>query len=316
LVLREDTTVPEAGSLFLAFEQAGKTLENTAKTEILRQLLRSVPRAVQPKSTGLPITESSNPATSRFSFLKPLEMVKLMNSEDLKVAPAVGKALSAIAKAVALIEKRMKKGGRLIYVGAGTSGRLGVLDASEIPPTFGLPPHRVLGIIAGGPKALTQAVEGAEDQLDRGMAEIRKIKVGPQDTVVGLSVSGKAAFVLGAVGEASRRRAATIGITCNPGSALSKAVDLPIEVWVGPEVITGSSRLKAGTAQKMVLNMLTTCAMARLGFVTGNLMTRVAATNQKLRDRAARITAEVLNISEDQAKKRLEKAGWQIQKVL
>jgi N-acetylmuramic acid 6-phosphate etherase len=239
-----------------------------------------------------------------------------MSAEDSKVAPAVADALPAIAKAISVVEKRMKRGGRLIYIGAGTSGRLGVLDASEIPPTFGLPSDRVVGIIAGGPKALTRSVEGAEDRTDLGKREMTRLKVGPKDTVAGLSVSGGAAYVLGAIQEANRRGAATLGITCNPTSALSKTANITISIQVGPEVITGSSRLKAGTAQKMVLNMLTTCVMARLGLVTGNLMTRVAPSNQKLRDRAKGITAEVLGISEAEAETRLKKENWRMEKVL
>jgi N-acetylmuramic acid 6-phosphate etherase len=316
LRLHSGAVVPEAAGLFLAFEQTGNPLSDKLKSEIVNHLVRSTPKTSKLKTSVLPMSEASNPATERFSFLKPMEMVKLMNAEDSKVAPAIAKAMPAIAKAVAVIEKRLKKGGRLIYVGAGTSGRLGILDASEVPPTFGFPADRVLGIIAGGSKAITQAVEGAEDNAKDGAAQMRKIKVGSKDTVVGLSVSGSAPFVLGAIQEAKRRGAATVGITCNSGPALSKAVGISIELKVGPEVVTGSSRLKAGTAQKMVLNMLTTCSMARLGYVTGNLMNSVATTNQKLRLRAIRIAAKLLNISEPEAKARLEKTGWKIKRVL
>jgi N-acetylmuramic acid 6-phosphate etherase len=190
------------------------------------------------------------------------------------------------------------------------------LDASEIPPTFGFPANKVIGVIAGGSKAITQAVEGAEDNAKDGVAQMRRLKVGSKDVVVGLSVSGGAPFVLGALAEASRRKVATAGITCNAGSALAKAADIAIVLPVGPEVLTGSSRLKAGTAQKMVLNMLTTCSMARLGYVTGNLMNSVATTNLKLRARAVRIVAQLLKVSEGEAKTRLEKAGWKVRKAL
>jgi N-acetylmuramic acid 6-phosphate etherase len=239
-------------------------------------------------------------------------MVRLMNREDLRVAPAVGMILPAVARAVALIERRLRRGGRLIYVGAGTSGRLGVLDASEAPPTFGVPPSLVRAILAGGRRAVTDSVEGAEDRPDLGAAAMRKIRIGPRDAVVGLSVSGGARFVLGAMATARARRAAAIGITCNPGSRLAKVADVALVPRVGPEVIAGSSRLKAGTAQKMLLNMLSTCVMARLGRIEGNLMNHVAPANAKLKLRAIRTLATLARISETEARRRLIRSGWRM----
>lgn len=314
-----DAPAAEAASLTVGFRLAGIALAAPALAELTARLEREA-RAQSPSAASrrrrLARTEEDNPATLRFSHEPPHTMVELMNAEDRCVAPAVGAIAPDLARAVRLIEARMRKGGRLVYVGAGTSGRLGVLDASEIPPTFGQKPGRVVGVIAGGDKALTHAVEGAEDDAADGARQMRRLRVTAQDTVVGLSVSGGAPFVLGAVAEARRRRALTLAITCNPDSALASAVRLALVVDVGPEVITGSSRLKAGTAQKMILNLLSTCVMARLGFVTGHLMTRVVPSNAKLRDRAVRVVAAVLGIAEADARVRLEGANWKLERVL
>src|SRR5690606_19745220 len=211
-----------------------------------------------------PSTEQSDPRYSQIDRLPTLEIARLMNEADAGVPAAVALALPAISDAIDAIADRMGEGGRLLYVGAGTSGRLAVLDASECPPTFGTDPELVQGIIAGGREALTRSVEGAEDDADAGAAALAELEVGPLDSVVGVSASGRAPFVLGALAEAGRREALTVSLSCNEDAPLSAAAQHPIEVVVGPEVVTGSTRLKAGTAQKLVLNMISTISMVRL----------------------------------------------------
>ena len=223
-----------------------------------------------------------------------LEMVRLMNAEDAKVAAAVEAELPAIAEAIDRIAARMQTGGRLIYIGAGTSGRLGVLDASECPPTFNAAPGQVVGLIAGGAVALTTAVEGAEDDREAGARDIAALDVGAQDSVVGIAASGGTPYVLGGLAEARRHGALTVSLACNRPAPVHELADVVIAPIVGPEVIAGSTRLKAGTAQKMVLNMLSTGVMIRLGKTYGNLMVDVQATNAKLRQRARRIVAEAV----------------------
>jgi N-acetylmuramic acid 6-phosphate etherase len=219
-------------------------------------------------------------------------MVRLMNAEDRRVPEAVGTQLPQIAAAIDRIAARMAKGGRLIYVGAGTSGRLGILDASECPPTFNADPDQVIGLIAGGREAVTTAIEGAEDDPEAGARDVTGLVVGQLDSVVGIASSGSTPYVLGAVREARERGALTVGLTCNVGTPLHASVDLIIAPVVGPEVITGSTRLKAGTVQKLVLNMLSTGVMIRMGKTFGNLMVDVQPTNQKLRARARRIVQQ------------------------
>lgn len=218
-----------------------------------------------------------------------LQLVRLMNHEDRKVAVAVARDLPAIARAVDAIVDRMHKGGRLIYIGAGSSGRIGVLDASECPPTFGVSPDRVRALIAGGKTALTESVEGAEDRTKAGLHDLKKIAVQKNDIIVGLAASGTTPYVLAAIAYAKRRGALTIGLTVNRTSPLAKAVRIAITPAVGPEVLTGSTRLKAGTAQKMVLNMLSTATMVKLGHAYDNLMIDLGKTNVKLKDRSRRI---------------------------
>ncbi len=247
-----------------------------------------------PKSKVQNQTESRNPATQNIDTVLTLEMVRLMNAEDAKVAVAVEAELPAIAEAIDRIAARMQAGGRLIYIGAGTSGRLGVLDASECPPTFNAAPEQVVGLIAGGEVALTTAVEGAEDDREAGARDIAALDVGAQDSVVGIAASGSTPYVLGGLAEARRRGALTISLACNRPAPLHELADIAIAPIVGPEVIAGSTRLKAGTAQKMVLNMLSTGVMIRLGKTYGNLMVDVQATNAKLRRRARRIVAEAV----------------------
>jgi N-acetylmuramic acid 6-phosphate etherase len=221
-----------------------------------------------------------------------MEIVCLMSREDRKVAPAVARELPAIARAVDGIVPRMRRGGRLIYLGAGTSGRLGVLDASECPPTFGVSPSLVRGLIAGGKKAITEPVEGAEDSKERAKRDLSRIRLSGNDVVVGLAASGTTPYVLAGLAYAKKRGALTIGISANRNSPLARAAQIAITPSVGPEVLTGSTRLKAGTAQKMVLNLLSTTTMGRLGHAYENLMIDLTKTNQKLKERAERILAE------------------------
>ena len=221
-----------------------------------------------------------------------LEIVRLMNGEDEKVARAVGRAVPAIARGVDEIVERMKEGGRLIYVGAGSSGRIAVLDASECPPTFGVSPNLVCALIAGGKKAMTRSVEGAEDRSAHGADALRKIRLNKTDSVVGIAASGTTPYVLGAIAYAKRTGALTIGVASNRRSALAKAAHIAIAPEVGPEVLAGSTRLKAGTSQKMVLNMLSTAVMVRLGHAYDNLMIDVGEVNEKLRERAKWILKE------------------------
>ncbi|QPZ39014.1 N-acetylmuramic acid 6-phosphate etherase [Paramicrobacterium chengjingii] len=233
-------------------------------------------------------TERVNDSYSSLDELSTPELVRAMNREDASVAAAVAHAETAIVAAVDGIAERMRRGGRLLYVGAGTPGRLGVLDASEIPPTFGMSPDRVLGVIAGGDGAIRTAVEGAEDDAALGVSDMAARGVTALDSVVGISASGRTPYVLGAIGEARTRGAFTVGFACNAESPLGAAADVALEVVVGPEIVSGSTRLKSGTAQKMVLNMLSTLTMVKLGKTFGTLMVDVQITNEKLRARAER----------------------------
>ena len=243
------------------------------------------------------LTETINPRTREIDRVTTLEMIRLIADEDARVAPAVAAEAENIARAVDALAERCRRGGRLIYIGAGTSGRLGVLDAAEIPPTFGTPPERVLALVAGGGRALTGSIEGAEDDADVGVQEITRVNVAENDAVVGIAASGATPYALGGMKEAKRRGAFVVGIACNRPSPMEDVADLTIAPLVGPEVIAGSTRLKAGTAQKMVLNMLSTGVMIRLGKTFGNLMVDVQATNVKLRERARRIVETACNLS-------------------
>ena len=237
-------------------------------------------------------TEQRNRASKNLDSMSSIAIVRLMNREDRKVPAAIARELPSIANAVDGIVERMRRGGRLVYVGAGTSGRLGVLDASECPPTFGVSPKLVRAFIAGGKKALTNSVEGAEDSEEAARHDLAKIRISASDALVGLAASGTTPYVLSAVALAKKRGALTIGVAANPDSLLAKAVHIPITPDVGPEVLTGSTRLKAGTAQKMVLNMLSTATMVRLGHAYENLMIDLTRSNEKLRDRANRILVQ------------------------
>lgn len=247
------------------------------------------------------LTEARNPASEAIDTLSAEAIVTLMNAEDARVVEAVRHQTTPIAQVIDMVADRFRRGGRLLYIGAGTSGRLGVLDASECPPTFGTPPEMVVGLIAGGPTALTRAVEGAEDDPERGAADLASVNVGATDVVVGIATSGRTPYVIGAVRFARSVGAATVGLVCNQPSQLDDEVDVVIATLVGPEVVAGSTRLKAGTATKMVLNMITTGAMIRIGKTFGNRMIDLQPTNQKLRIRSRRILRELLGIDDDRS---------------
>src|SRR5262245_60919618 len=261
-------------------------------------------------------TEARNPASAELDDLSPLELVRLMNAEDARVIPAVASQAEQIARAIEVTAERLRGGGRLIYVGAGTSGRLGVLDATECPPTFNAPPGLVVGLIAGGPTALTRAVEGAEDHPEYAAPDLSAIALSAADVLVGVASSGRTPYVLGAVDYARSLGAFTIGLSCNPDADIIPRVDLAITPVVGPEVLSGSTRLKAGTATKLVLNMLSTGAMVQLGKTFGNLMVDLRATNEKLRLRTNRIVRQATGLDHAAADALLESCGRELKTAL
>ncbi|SHI74942.1 N-acetylmuramic acid 6-phosphate etherase [Tangfeifania diversioriginum] len=250
------------------------------------------------------ITESSSPYDN-LEKMSVRELLEGIHNEDKKVLPAVEKNIPQIEKLVTQIVPKMKKGGRLFYVGAGTSGRLGILDASEIPPTFGVGYDIVIGLIAGGDQAIRKAIEAAEDDENLSWEELKKYNIGELDTVVGIAASGRTPFVIGAVKNARKHGILTGCITSNPGSGLSQNVDIPIEAVVGPEFVTGSTRMKSGTAQKLILNMITTTLMIQMGRVKGNRMVNMQLTNQKLVERGTRMIMEELGYNEKKARRLL-----------
>jgi N-acetylmuramic acid 6-phosphate etherase len=264
----------------------------------------------------IPVTEQENPRTRELSRLPTAEIVRLMNEEDACVAAAVGRVLPDVARAVEGVVERLKSGGKLFYVGTGTSGRLGVLDASECPPTFGVPPELVQGIIAGGYEALYRAVEASEDDKDAGARDAEARGLGARDALVGIAASGRTPYTIGAVEFARRTGAFTAAVTCAPGSPITEAAEVAIVPVVGPEVVAGSTRLKAGTAQKMVLNMISTASLVRLGYVTGNRMTNLLARNTKLRARSLRILAAEAGLDERAAVEAFERAGEDLRVAL
>jgi N-acetylmuramic acid 6-phosphate etherase len=264
----------------------------------------------------LPATEKRNRRSENIDMLSTQEIVDLINSEDMLIAPAVAKENKQIAAAIDMIVERFHRGGRLFYVGAGTSGRLGVLDASECPPTFGVSPLLVQGIIAAGKRALIRAVEGAEDSADDGAKAVIKKKIRPIDVVTGIAACGMTPFVRGALKQAQKIGAGTIFITCAPEAVKDLPAQIIINPVVGPEVITGSTRMKAGTATKLVLNTITTTVMIKLGKVYGNLMVNLNATNEKLRDRSERIVMELTNLTQPQAKKLLQKSTGKVKAAI
>jgi len=263
------------------------------------------------------LTEQRNPRTATIDTASSLDIVDLMASEDAAVPAAVARAREPIARTIDLIEAAFRNGGRLVYVGAGTSGRLGVLDASECPPTFGSPPDMVQGIIAGGLPALVKSIEGAEDDLNAGIAAMDERRIGQHDVVVGIAASGTTPFVRAALGRAQALAARTVFLSCTEPPALMRdTCDVCITVLVGPEVVTGSTRLKAGTATKLVLNILTTGAMVRLGKTYGNLMVDLQVRNQKLQDRGERIVMEVAGVDRPAAREALSAAGGSVRTAI
>jgi N-acetylmuramic acid 6-phosphate etherase len=255
------------------------------------------------------LTEAQNPASSAIDSLPTLDMLRVINAADQEVALAVQRELPHIAQAVDAIVARLESGGLLFYTGAGTSGRLGVLDASECPPTFNTPPDLVQGIIAGGDRALRHPIEKAEDDPEQGKQDLISHHFAAGDVLVGIAASGRTPYVLGAIAYARSLGAVTIGLSCTPDSELARASEIAITPVPGPEIVTGSTRMRAGTATKLVLNMLTTGAMIRLGYVYGNLMVNVQPTNEKLVDRARRIIASIAGVSYDEASRLLNTAG-------
>ena len=266
--------------------------------------------------SDLIITEKTNPNTLNIDVASSLEIARMINEEDKKVAEKISENLTSIANAIDIISENFLKGGRLLYFGAGTSGRLGVLDASECPPTFNSPNDMVQGIIAGGDRALRFAIEGAEDSCELARKDFEKLNITEKDTVVSISASGNANYVIEVLKLAKEKKAKTIALTCNPMANISKIADVVICIETGAEVITGSTRMKAGTAQKMVLNMLTTGAMIKIGKVYKNFMIDVKPTNIKLKDRAQRIVSEIANCSQDEAKAVLESNEYKVKEAI
>jgi N-acetylmuramic acid 6-phosphate etherase len=262
------------------------------------------------------LTEQSNPAAASIDTLPTEQALRIINAEDQRVAAAVEHEIPVISRAVDAIVAALEKGGRLFYLGAGTSGRLGVLDASEIPPTFSAPPEMVQGIMAGGEAALSRATETTEDDPAIGVRDLSARGFTAKDVLVGIAASGRTPYVLGAVAEARRLGAVTVGICCTPDAELSRAVDFAIALLVGPEIVAGSTRMKAGTAQKLVLNMLSTGTFIRLGYVYGNLMVNVQPRNEKLVDRARRIVAQAAGVSPERARELLAESGMSVRTAI
>jgi N-acetylmuramic acid 6-phosphate etherase len=260
----------------------------------------------------LPPTEAQNPSTADLDTLDTLALLHRINDEDRRAAASVERELGSLAAAVDAIVARLRRGGSLHYFGAGTSGRLGLLDAAEMPPTFSTDPKTVVGHIAGGAAALTRAVEDAEDDADAGRAEVIAAGVGPDDVVVGISASGAAAYVVAALEEGARADALTVCITNSPGSPVVDRAKIPVVLLTGPEAIAGSTRMKAAAAQKMALTALSTAVMVRLGKVHGNLMVDVAPSNTKLRARALRLTQQIAGVGEDDSREALRRSGYRV----
>ncbi|MER7721035.1 N-acetylmuramic acid 6-phosphate etherase [Streptomyces flaveolus] len=261
-------------------------------------------------------TEAFRPELAEIDRMSTLDIARVMNGEDATVPAAVAARLPEIAAAVDAVAARMSRGGRLVYAGAGTAGRLGVLDASECPPTFNTEPGQVVGLIAGGPEAMVTSVEGAEDSAELARADLDALALTADDTVVGVSASGRTPYAIGAVEHARALGALTVGLACNAGSALAAAAEHGIEVVTGPELITGSTRLKAGTAQKLVLNMLSTITMIRLGKTYGNLMVDVRASNEKLRARSRRIVALATGAGDEEIERALAATDGEVKHAI
>ena len=257
-------------------------------------------------------TERRNINTMNLDELSAVEIIEKINQEDEKIADCVNPAIPEIGKAVEFAVDSIKRGGRLIYIGAGTSGRLGILDASECPPTYGVPFDMVIGIMAGGDKAMRKAVEGAEDSKELAVNDLKELELSEKDTLVGLAASGRTPYVIGGLEYAKSLGAKTVAVSCVRNAKISELADAPIEVIVGAEAVTGSTRMKAGTAQKMVLNMISTTTMVKIGKVYQNLMVDVATTNEKLRVRALNIVSEATGIDKENSKKLLEESGYDV----
>ncbi len=265
---------------------------------------------------GVLVSETRNPQTMDLDALSTLEMVTRFNEQDALVAQAVNATLPAVAQAVDAAADALLAGGRIIYMGAGTSGRLGVLDAAECPPTFGVPPDLVVGLIAGGPGALLKAVEGAEDNPQLGVDDLKALELQAHDVVVGLAASGRTPYVIGGLEYARSCGCCTVAVSCNPNSPVAQAADIAISPVVGPEALTGSTRLKSGTAQKLVLNMISTGAMVKFGKVYQNLMVDMKATNVKLVDRACRMVMEATGAAREDAQAVLEQTGYEVKPAI
>lgn len=265
--------------------------------------------------TGM-TTETRNENTMDLDIMTPLEIVTVMNQEDAKVPVAIQKVLPKIAQAVGWVVNSLNNGGRLFYMGAGTSGRLGVLDAAECPPTFGVPYNLIVGLIAGGDSAFLKAVEGAEDSQTMGVQDLKDRNLDKRDIVIGIAASGRTPYVVGALQYAREIGCKTVAIACNEGSAIGKEADLAIEVIVGPEVLTGSTRLKAGTAQKLILNMISTASMVGVGKAYKNLMVDVMQTNEKLQVRAQNIVISATDVDRETAKQKLEEAEGSVKTAI
>jgi N-acetylmuramic acid 6-phosphate etherase len=277
------------------------------KRPIAEQIITG--RTLSPQTFTRLTTEQGHPGSQRLDQLSTPEVLTLMNAADAEIPAAVAREIPRIGRAVEAIARALECGGHLVYIGAGTSGRLGVLDASECPPTFNVPKDLVRGIMAGGETALTQASEASEDHPEAGARDLMASGFGSGDVLIGIAASGRTPYVLGAIAKARELGAVTCGISCTPDSELSRAVDFPIEPVTGPEILTGSTRLRAGTATKLVLNMISTAVMIRLGYVYGNLMVNVQPTNRKLEERARRIIESAAGVSYDRAAALLEEAG-------
>ncbi len=258
---------------------------------------------------GVLTTEMQNENTMQLDEMSPIDIIRIMNNEDNQTVLAVQRVLPQIAEAIKFTSDSLKNGGRIVYIGAGTSGRLGVLDAVECPPTFGVDDNTVIGLIAGGEGAFVKAVEGAEDSAEQAVTDIKGIDLKPVDTVVGLTASGRTPYAIGALQYARKMGCATVAISCNENADISQCADVAIELLTGPEILTGSTRLKAGTTEKMVLNMISTVSMIEAGKVYKNLMVDVRPTNEKLETRAENILIKITNCDRQQARKALEEAG-------
>lgn len=265
---------------------------------------------------GALVSETRNPATFELDSLSTLDLVTCFNNEDRKVPDAIRLVLPQVAQAVDMAANAFKHGGRLIYLGAGTSGRLGILDASECPPTFGVPHGCVVGLIAGGSAAMFKAIEGAEDSLTLGQEDLQALNITPNDMVVGLAASGRTPYVVGALRFARTLGCPTVAISCNPDSPIAHEAEVAISPVVGPEALTGSTRMKSGTAQKLILNMISTGAMIKRGKVYQNLMVDVKATNEKLVDRAVRIVVDATGVARQQAEEALKQTDYEVKPAI